>query len=147
MKTAVPTPAELEQEARSFSERLKKQDMRATVVTLSGELGAGKTAFVKAVAGAFGITEHVTSPTFVLMRLYALPENSSGFTRLVHIDAYRLTKREELSALGFDDIIKTPKNLVLLEWPESVGGLENESSVRVHISMEKDQSRTLTYEG
>ena len=91
----------------------------ALVVGLSGHLGAGKTAFVKAVAKALGIAEDVTSPTFVIMKLY---DTAAGrFRRLVHIDAYRLERREELEALGFEDLVADPGNLIMVEWPENVG--------------------------
>ena len=91
----------------------------ALVVGLSGHLGAGKTAFVKLVAKELGIAEEVTSPTFVLMKIYETKNET--FRRLVHIDAYRLERREDLEALRFEDVVSDPHNLVMLEWPENVG--------------------------
>ncbi len=91
----------------------------AFVVGLSGHLGAGKTSFVKCIAEHMGISDVVTSPTFVLMKIYT--SNNFSFARLVHIDAYRLERREELEALRFEDVISDPNNLVMIEWPENVG--------------------------
>ncbi len=91
----------------------------AFVAGLSGHLGAGKTAFVKAVAKELGIEEIVTSPTFVIMKIYETRDDI--FKRLVHIDAYRLEKREDLEALRFEDVVADPHNLVMIEWPENVG--------------------------
>jgi len=105
---------------------------KAFVVGLSGHLGAGKTSFVKLVAHELGVTETVTSPTFVLMKIYEInkrmfEKNSADninknefFQRLVHIDAYRLEKKVDLTALKFEDIVADPKNLVMIEWPENV---------------------------
>ena len=102
----------------------------AFVAGLSGHLGAGKTAFVKAVANEVGMEEGVTSPTLVIMKSYEIDTNKSAaknatqngaFKRLVHIDAYRLERREELEALRFEEIVADPGNLVMIEWPENVG--------------------------
>lgn len=100
----------------------------ALVVGLSGHLGAGKTAFVKTVAGALGIKEAVTSPTFVLMKIYEIGSNNQRpiincripWKRLVHIDAYRLEKAEELEALGWEELVADKNNLIMVEWPENI---------------------------
>jgi tRNA threonylcarbamoyladenosine biosynthesis protein TsaE len=92
----------------------------ALVVGLSGNLGAGKTAFTKGVAQALGITEEITSPTFVIMKLY--PTKSTSWKQLVHVDAYRLEKPAEVEVLGFEGLIADPGNLVLIEWPENIEG-------------------------
>src|SRR5689334_7666432 len=78
----------LQAEAASFVSSLTPKESGATLVTLTGELGAGKTSFTQGVARALGIEESVTSPTFVLEKVYELADH--GFKRLVHIDAYRL---------------------------------------------------------
>lgn len=93
----------------------------AFVVGLSGHLGAGKTAFVKMAAKILGIKEEVTSPTFVIMKIYETDGKPFVWKRLVHIDAYRLEKGEELEALGFEKIVEDKNNLVMIEWPENVG--------------------------
>jgi len=90
----------------------------AVLAGLSGHLGAGKTAFVKEVAKGLGVKEEITSPTFVIMKIYKT--NHSRWHRLVHIDAYRLEKREELEVLRFEDVMADPHNLVMIEWPENV---------------------------
>lgn len=87
----------------------------ATVLALHGELGAGKTAFTQALAQALGVNNYVTSPTFVIMRLY--PINAHDFFRqLVHIDAYRIESLDEIEVLGFADIVCDSTNLVCVEW-------------------------------
>jgi tRNA threonylcarbamoyl adenosine modification protein YjeE len=94
---------------------------QAFIAGLSGHLGAGKTAFTKAVARELGIVEEVTSPTFVIMKIYDIPAGGWPWSRLVHIDAYRLERPEELEALRFEELAADRHSLALVEWPENVG--------------------------
>ena len=153
MQKEIKTLAELEEEAKRFVGTLAPKDASATLVTLFGELGAGKTAFTKAVAHALGVEEVVTSPTFVLEKIYPIRKledsrsngASSSFKRLIHIDAYRLEKGADLLPLGFDELMKDSGNLILLEWPEKVSGALPESSVHISIVANSDDSRVITY--
>lgn len=96
------------------------QGKRAIVFALQGEMGAGKTIFTKGLAKAMGITELVTSPTFALENEYSSTVHDSPLTvHLYHFDAWRLEKSDELSALGFSDLIKN-KNVISIEWAERV---------------------------
>ena len=142
MEVRIQTLAELEQEAVHLVGSLTPLE-KATLVTLSGELGAGKTAFVKAAAHALGVEEVVTSPTFVLEKIYLLPEGKR-FKRLIHIDAYRLEKGNELSALGFDELMQDATNLVFLEWPEKVAESLPAPAARISLIVQ-DDSRILSY--
>ena len=81
--------------ARKLSERLQAGD----VVWLQGNLGAGKTEFVKGMAEGFGVTDLVTSPTFALLNIY------KGRIPLYHFDLYRLNRVEELYEIGFDEFV------------------------------------------
>jgi tRNA threonylcarbamoyladenosine biosynthesis protein TsaE len=135
--------AALEAAAAAFVRGLAPRAGEATLVTLSGELGAGKTAFTKAAAKALGVDEHVTSPTFVLEKVYALP--TGAFKRLVHIDAYRLEGGAELAPLGFSALMKDPTTLVLLEWPEKVAGALPAPAAQLSLVANDDGSRTLAY--
>ncbi|KKW44463.1 MAG: hypothetical protein UY94_C0023G0005 [Parcubacteria group bacterium GW2011_GWA2_56_21] len=148
MKKVIQTLRELEAEAADFVRSLMPE-AGATLVTLSGELGAGKTAFTKSVAKAFGVEETVNSPTFVLEKIYFLPRELGGrtskFARLVHIDAYRLEKGSDLAALGFDELLQDPGNLIMLEWPENVAEALPAPAVRVMLTALPDGSHTLAY--
>ena len=116
--------------------------MTATVIGLQGELGSGKPYFVKNLAKMMGIAEHVVSPTFVIMKMYDIdPSTSSGqawhrFKKLIHIDAYRLEKEEELLNLGWEKLLADQENLVLIEWPEKVEGIMPKDSKRIHFKHE-----------
>lgn len=145
MKKSIADESALQEEAEEFSRKLARaRGQGATLVTLSGELGAGKTAFTKAVAKAFGVEETVNSPTFVLEKIYKLPEGR-GFERLVHIDAYRLESVSDLAALGFDELMRESGNLVFFEWPEKVSGALPEPFARVSLEALPDGTRTISY--
>lgn len=90
---------------------------KATTVTFYGDLGAGKTTFIQALAREMGIEGAITSPTFVIQKTYPAKKY---FDALVHIDAYRLTSGEELEKLRFSETLSLPKTLVCIEWPENV---------------------------
>ncbi len=131
-------------EADVFARGLSPNAKKATLVTLSGELGAGKTAFTQAVARSLSVEETVNSPTFVLEKIYKLPEGKH-FKRLIHIDAYRLDSGTDLAALGFDELMQNTENLIFLEWPEKVSDRLPEPTVRITLTTFPDGSRTLFY--
>jgi tRNA threonylcarbamoyladenosine biosynthesis protein TsaE len=133
---------EMPQEAEAFVAGLAPSDT-ATLIALSGDLGAGKTTFVQGVAQALGIEEHVTSPTFVIMKIYDL--HGQKFDRLVHMDAYRLKGEQHLRALGWDEILRDPRNLVIVEWPEKIeGGIPAEAR-SITFRYSGDDTREIIY--
>ncbi len=117
----------------------------STIVALQGELGAGKTVFAKGAARALGVEEVVTSPTFVVEKIYELPEGGT-WKRLVHIDAYRLAGEEELRTIGWNELATNPGNLVLIEWPEQVGLGVPERAVWVSFTHIGETARAITVE-
>lgn len=136
---------ELQKEAQAFAQTLSSRASGATLLTLSGELGAGKTTFTQAFAKGLGVTEVVNSPTFVLEKIYQLPAPMRGFTRLVHIDAYRLSQGSDLAPLGFDALMKDVQNLILLEWPERVHDGLPVPVYALRFEAHTDGSRTISY--
>ncbi len=132
------------EEAQSLVARLAPKSAGATLITLTGELGAGKTTFTQEVARALGVTEQVTSPTFVLEKIYELPSQDS-FSKLVHIDAYRLNGGAELAALGFDSLAADAKNLIIIEWPERIADALPVPDISITLVPEPNGSRTMTY--
>ncbi|MEK9178034.1 MAG: tRNA (adenosine(37)-N6)-threonylcarbamoyltransferase complex ATPase subunit type 1 TsaE [Patescibacteria group bacterium] len=106
----------------NFNDSFGDFSNEAVVVGLCGPLGSGKTAFVQAIAEALGVKKYVTSPTFVLMKIYEIDSDLRAvpWKRLVHIDAYRLEKPEEVGALDFESIVSDQHNLVLIEWADNI---------------------------
>lgn len=113
--------------AMDFKTKLKPKREGATVVGLYGDLGSGKTTFMKYLAKAFGVEETVQSPTFVIEKIYEL-ENQS-FQYLIHIDCYRLEREEEMINLGWREIMADSRNLICIEWPEKVSSIMPEHIV------------------
>jgi len=116
----------------------------AAVVALSGDLGAGKTAFSQAVGEILGVADTMQSPTFVIMKIYELEEQK--WQRLVHIDAYRLEKESELLHLGWGELIADPQNLILIEWPERVAGIIPATAKRIDFTFVSEGVREISYE-
>lgn len=145
MERSIQTLEDLGGEAARFVATLTPSVSGATLVTLSGELGAGKTAFTQAVARTLRVSEVVTSPTFVLEKIYPLGSEASKFKKLVHIDAYRLESGADLTPLDFDELMQDVGNLVLLEWPEKVAEALPEPAVRISLIAHEGGSRTITY--
>ncbi len=134
---------ETEEVAQTFVESLTSGD-KACVVALQGDLGAGKTAFSQAVGRALKVAENMHSPTFVIMKVYGI--DYKGFKNLIHIDAYRLEKESELLHLGWEELIREPENLVLIEWPENVPGLIPSSARRIFLKFIDESTREIAYE-
>ena len=111
----------------------------ATIVGLYGNLGSGKTTFTQSVARELGIKEAVTSPTFVIEKLYETKHKH--FKRLIHIDAYRLEKGRELQDLNFEELVNNPNNLIIIEWPENVKEILPEDHIKIHCSFIDENTR------
>ena len=112
------------------------------VVGISGELGAGKTTLVRAIAVALGVAEPVTSPTFALVHRYT----GSGVT-VYHVDAYRLKRAADAADLGLDDMVSEQDAVVLIEWPERLGDAAPAQDHRVVLAHTgEDRTRRLESE-
>lgn len=133
----------MQDRAAAFVKRLAPS-RAATIVALSGELGAGKTTFTQGAARALGIEETVSSPTFVIEKVYDL--RNQPFRRLIHIDAYRLKDSHELEMLGWNEKIANPENLIFVEWPERVPELMPRDAIRIRFDIEGD-ARIITSNG
>jgi tRNA threonylcarbamoyladenosine biosynthesis protein TsaE len=133
---------EFRAEAEQFARALTPREDQATVVALSGDLGAGKTTFVQAAAAALGVAEPVRSPTFIIMQIFEIP--AGRFKRLIHIDAYRLKSLHELEVLGWNEIVADPENLIFIEWPEQVEGALPRDAYHITLASIGMDNRTLT---
>jgi len=110
----------------------------ATVIALRGDLGAGKTTFTQGFFRGLGIRRSPTSPTFVLMRRYAM--RRAGFLNVYHVDAYRLSGAAATDALDMDAVLKDPRNIVLVEWPEKIEGILPRDAMRLDFAYGKKEN-------
>jgi len=119
MKIISKSLSDTEKIAEDFIEKISMGVYdTALVVGLYGNLGSGKTTFTQAIAKIFDIKEYVTSPTYIIEKIYKT--KFKDFKKLIHIDAYRLDSAKELSALDWDRTLLDSRNIIFIEWPERV---------------------------
>ncbi len=98
-----------------YGEAVGKRIKKGVILTLKGELGSGKTTFVKGLARGLGLKGKIKSPSFVIFYTHAIPKSK---LRFYHFDLYRIERARELIELGFPEIIKNKNNITIIEWPE-----------------------------
>lgn len=139
----IPTADDFIQVALKVLEMVKERSEEGSVIiSLSGDLGAGKTTFTQHLAKALGITETVNSPTFVIMKQYGCGEGQP-FEQLVHIDAYRVEDVDEMRVLGFAALLEEKGTIICIEWPEHIADLIPEDTIKVVIEI-TGSGRTIT---
>lgn len=116
-----------------------------TLVALKGELGAGKTTFAQGLGKLLGVGR-MTSPTYTLIREYPVDDKKWPFSRLYHIDLYRLSSKAEILDLGLNEIWFDPKNLILIEWPEKIEEYLPKPHLTVDIKKLEGEKREITIE-
>ena len=104
-----------ETELRAWGEELGRASSPPLLITLTGDLGVGKTTLAQSICLGYGVTEEVTSPTYALVHQYSSPK-----TPVFHIDLYRIESPADLTNIGWDEIVMS-RALVLVEWPERAG--------------------------
>lgn len=131
--------ADTQKLAKEWLASLPTTKAESTVVGLYGNLGSGKTAFTQSVAKELGISGPITSPTFVIEKIYET--NHPQFKRLIHIDAYRLEKGRELEDLNFEEIVSNPNNLIMIEWPENVKEILPYDHIKIYCEFIDENTR------
>lgn len=124
----------------SLAQRLLARLKPGSVVGLTGELGAGKTTLVRAMADALGVTEPVTSPTFTIMNVYGA---RGAIKRLAHVDYYRLEK-QDFASTGIAEELSAKDTLTIIEWPEKMGDPFPQNAMNVHLEITGPTTRRVT---
>lgn len=137
MKITIPSVEQLPQAAHDF---IAAMDDR-TVFAFHGEMGAGKTTFIKAVCLALGVEDEVNSPTFAIVNEY---RSATTAELIYHFDCYRLKKVEEALDFGFEDYMESSA-LCFIEWPDIVDELLPGDTVHISISVADDGTRTIEW--
>lgn len=126
-------------EISSVASLLSAKIRSYSLITFSGELGAGKTTLIKALCEALGVREKVTSPTYSIVNQYQGRVDNSPF-QIHHIDLYRLQTEEEAFQAGIDEIIETAE-LCLIEWPQRLPGWLDRKRIEVVLSASSPEMR------
>jgi tRNA threonylcarbamoyladenosine biosynthesis protein TsaE len=128
---------------------LNKSSDHATLITFSGDLGAGKTTLIQEIAKLLGVEEGLQSPTYVIYKSYRLDKphpaaspsalsckerDSEPWKLLIHGDMYRLESSNEVDSLGWEDLLKNPENILLIEWPEKIADKIPDWALKVTIN-------------
>lgn len=142
MEIFTQSPEETKKFARKLGANLVKYRHKnaALVIALNGNLGSGKTTLVQGLANWLKVKGRVISPTFILMRRYALnnlimKKSTVSLVNLYHLDFYRLEENIdiEIDNLGLAEILKNPKNIVVIEWAERIGKFLPKESTQITL--------------
>ena len=149
-----------EKETHDFAKDFAKKLKGGEVLCLVGDLGAGKTAFTKGLAVGLGVKGIVTSPTFVLMKIYSVKSSSAGILPeaklfngvnkahhrikgMAHIDAYRLKKGRELINIGAEEYFKDKQCVTVIEWADRVRDIWPKGCIQIYFKILKGDERVL----
>tara|TARA_B110000263_G_scaffold58719_1_gene50230 strand:- start:479 stop:889 length:411 start_codon:yes stop_codon:yes gene_type:complete len=130
MKIVVNCVAELERAATSLLELIKDK----TIVCFYGEMGVGKTTFIKEICKKLGVEDVVSSPTFSIINEYLTDNDESVY----HFDFYRIEKEEAAFDIGYEEYFYQG-NLCLIEWPEKISSIIPKNIIKVQITRNDEQ--------
>ena len=127
-----------EKDTIQFARDLVKDLEPGSIICLIGDLGAGKTTFVKGLAKGLKLSEHkVSSPTFVIMNIY------EGKLPIYHFDLYRLEDEKSIMAIGYEEFFYG-EGISVIEWADRLGNLTPKEYLKIELKHKSDQERTIT---
>lgn len=140
MKRKTQSARETQIFAKEVAENLikKRRTKNAVVIGLIGDLGAGKTTFVKSFTRSLGVKRRITSPTFLILRRFGVKRGI--YRNVFHIDAYRVGGKERLPDINFAEIIKNKSNIVLVEWADRVKRVLPKDTIWVQFKYGKERN-------
>lgn len=142
-----------EKQTFNFAKKFTKQFKGGEIIGLIGELGAGKTIFTKGLAAGLGIKKNITSPTFVLMKIYPISnipdcQGLAGrrypISNFVHIDAYRIKTEQDLIAIGAEEYFNRHGTVTVIEWADKIKKILPKKTRFVKIENRGENKRLIT---
>lgn len=131
-----------EKELRAWGEELGRAALPPLLITLTGELGVGKTTLAQSICRGYGVVEEVTSPTYALVHQYSAPKSA-----VFHVDLYRIESPDQLTNIGWDEIVAA-RSLILVEWPERADARLPEDHLPIDLDyMPDDPTRRILLAG
>lgn len=115
-------------ETQNIGKALASKLKSGSIVALFGELGSGKTQFIKGICSGLGVKEIITSPTFIIINEY----NSPVAGKIFHFDLYRMKNKKEVLDLGFEDYLNS-EGIILIEWPELIENILPLQTNKIHL--------------
>lgn len=136
-------PTNSAEQTQAVAARLAAFLRAGDILTLSGDLGAGKTTFTRGLVAALGVSaRNVTSPTFTLLHEYR-----GGKFTVYHADAYRLTGAADAAGIGLEEIIAGGDGITVIEWPERIAGALPDERLEITFAGGDSDERTLSFTG
>lgn len=135
---------ESEKETYQLGKKIARDLQGGEVLILSGELGAGKTILVKGLAAGLGVKDVVTSPTFVIMKVYHLGGANVGIRDLAHIDCYRVGEPEAIADIGAVEYFNRSDAVTVIEWGERIKEILPKKIKKINIKILKNNLRQIT---
>lgn len=123
-------------ETEKLGEKFAQKIKQGGTILLYGNLGAGKTTFVKGLAKGLGIKRRIISPTFIIVRNY----QEKNF---YHVDLYRIERKTYLKNLGIEEILKDNKNIIAVEWAEKLKDIVPQKKTEIYFTYLNDQKRKI----
>jgi tRNA threonylcarbamoyladenosine biosynthesis protein TsaE len=136
MEIKIESLEKIREAARQFIDNMGD----ANVFALYGKMGAGKTTFIKAICEELGVEDTVNSPTFAIVNEYTAGNGDPVY----HFDFYRIKKLEEVYDMGYEEYFDSG-NICLIEWPELIDELLPDDVVKVNITVNDDDTRTVSF--
>jgi tRNA threonylcarbamoyladenosine biosynthesis protein TsaE len=124
------------------------KNKKIKILAFDGTLGVGKTTITKEIAKILGIKNKVISPTFVIMKSYDIDKKlkiRERFKKLIHIDAYRLEKPDDILKIGWKEVMEDKNNLIIIEWPENIKKHIKEDYIWVKLKHIDEETRLLEF--
>ncbi len=135
------------QQTKKIGERLAKNCFGGCIIGLVGDLGGGKTTFTQGIAKGLGISQQITSPTFVLLKKYKVKSTKykDELLRFYHIDLYRINVPSDVYSFGFDEALKDEGSIVVIEWVEKVIDILPEEKLIIKFDFISENERRIVF--
>lgn len=130
------------EETRDLAKKLAAKLKGGEIICLEGDLGSGKTTFSQGILSGLDVEKPYTSPTFLVMKNYRIKNNN--IENIYHIDTYRVTA-EDVIDLGWEEIIKDEKSVVIVEWPERISEILPNNPIKISFEVLSENERLISF--
>lgn len=131
------------EETMEFAINFAKKLKGGEVLALKGDLGAGKTTFVKGLAEGLKVAETITSPTFVMLKTYPIKIDKRKMV-FVHVDAYRAETIEDIKSVGIEDFLFRDDVVITIEWPEKITEILPKNTIWINFKHLDENRREIS---
>jgi tRNA threonylcarbamoyladenosine biosynthesis protein TsaE len=146
MSNTKTTITKSEQATINLGKKLARRFRGGEIIALIGQLGSGKTVLIKGIAQGLGIKKTITSPTFVLMKIYKISNFKFQIENFCHVDAYRLKSGQELLDIGVEEWLGKSDAVTVIEWADRVRDILPKKKIIIRLKLgKKKNERIITY--